>query len=164
MGTPSSITKIDSKTIGEMPADQQACDEARDALVAADLPAGFDISKLTARNKVGKFAAMHAAGNIMAESIMYRDTMAKVSAILLEELEMAKEPERKVMLADAINRTIANHAALATVELKVVEITAHGNKKKTRNTLAPQIISENTIINMSEPKETVEGRTIDVHS
>ena len=152
----SALAKIDKALIGGLEG-EVSDGVARDNLAACGFGKDFNVyvSKLKARSLVGKYSAGIAAGNILAQGLLYRDMLEKAALVLSRDIESEATIEQKVLLVNALNQTVNTHSNLSVMELSAAEVVANGNKKTKRNVAGPQINSENTYVQVVTGPQSV---------
>ncbi len=149
---------LDSKIIGEIPSEA----DVDIALINADMSAdgGFDISKVRDRAKIGRFAAADAAGYILANTLIDRESLEKVQRRLLADMDLTKDARTVVSIAEAMKNIVNTSVAVQGVQLKAVEIMAYGRQKKSKQTNAPQAVitgANPQIVMTGNPVATPQG-------
>lgn len=149
------IARVDSRVIGEHEADGEGVtlQAAQNALVSAGLGKDLNLTRVKSRMTVGRFIAANMSGHIVAQGVWYQEMLEKAASKLEAQLDVCLTPVEIVAVAGAIKDVAGAAASMAAVQLKAVEIMAHGKKKKTKQGLAPQ-----TIITGANPQIVVAGQ------
>ena len=155
----SAITRVDSKAIGEHEAEaspEEMMREAMNAASSANFPAGFELTKVLDRAKVGRFvAASGVSGHVVATAMWYGEILEKAAKVLAKDLEKSEDEAQHVATAGALKDVAMAALAAEQTKLKAVEIIAVGSKKKSQKSHAPQ-----TIIMGDRPQIVVQGNQV----
>jgi hypothetical protein len=135
------VSRLNSQLIGDMEVAEDAVLEGEALLSAERLGiTAEDIELFKARRAVGRFVGSQISGYVIGQTVQNGTVMNKAMAELERKLAEAKNPELVIRISDAIARLNASMMATTAVQLKAVEIMAQGNKKKNRQSNAPQMI------------------------
>ena len=138
------VQKFDSKTIGEHEANEVSeamRTEAFNAVADAGLPAGFELTKVLSRTKVGRFiAASGVSGHVVAQGVWYQQILEKAAEKLSKRMTEEQTVEQDCACAGGIRDLSLAAAAMAQTQLKAVEITAVSSRVKSRKSQAPSVI------------------------
>lgn len=131
-----SITKIDSKLVGEM--EPVTLQDAQLAMTGADMRDDEMLTRVRDRAVIGRFIAGQIGGYIVGEAEAYLQSLSKARKSLEKVFDNDKSATAEKVSASEALKNISNAAAAQfIVQLKGAELLAVGGKKKERKSNAP---------------------------
>ena len=137
------VTKVDTAAIGAHEAREEKEVTAEQANAAArllNLPEGFAAIQ-TAHATLGKFAsAAGISGYVIARGVWTRAIIEKVVKKLADNIENSYDEEAVSTSATALAKMLSVDNAISQSQMQATEIVAHGSKKKSQKSQAPQML------------------------
>lgn len=136
------LSKLDTRSIGEHEAAESSISIAEAEAAAAILGLGAEATtKVMAHSQYGKFVAAKGMSSFVASNCVWSgDILNKAMDFLSGKLVDGTDIESAVAIVSALKDVALAKNALLLTALKSTEIIAHGQKKKSHKTHAPNMI------------------------
>ena len=151
------VSKFDPQVVGEAAALPGAV--SLEAAMAALPESGVQaqLSQWDARSVLGRYLAQGGMGNLAVQNMQRRAEMGEVTDMLLKLVRNEEKPdETRLLAAQSVLDSVAAHAKLADVELRLLEAASHGTKTQRAQSVAPSIHADVADIQQAPPEKNPE--------